>query len=256
MITHINGLKVYFEAAGEGHPVVLLHGWGADSSSLRPVLNLLRQELPVRGCALDFPGFGYSDCPQEAWDVSAYTRFLQAFLDDQGYDRVDIIAHSFGGRVAIKLAANLPERVTRLVLVDSAGIRPPRTRKYHFKVFLAKTMKKINQAAPGVAHLLRLDQLAARQGSSDYQRAGPLRQTFVKVVNEDLRAFLPKLRCPVLLVWGERDDSTPLSDGQLMQRLIPNARLEVLPGAGHFSYAERFPEFSKLLVAFLGETDV
>ena len=253
MITHIDGLKTYYEASGEGRPVVLLHGWGSDSSSLRPVLNLLRQQLPVRACALDFPGFGYSDGPAQPWDVSAYARFLLGFLDDQGFDQVDLVAHSFGGRVAIKLAAGSPGRVRRLVLVDSAGIRPRRTLGYRLRVTLAKALKRLRQASPRLAHALRLDRLAARQGSSDYQRSGSLRQTFIKVVNEDLSDLLPAISCPTLLVWGERDDSTPLSDGRLMQRLIPCARLEVLAGAGHYSYAERFPEFSKLLVNFLSE---
>lgn len=254
MITYVNGLKIYFEAAGEGRPVVLLHGWGADASTMRPILTLLRDQVPARAIAMDFPGFGFSDTPNQAWDVSDYTRLLEGFLDTQGLACVDIVAHSFGGRVAIKLASTHPERVERLVLVDSAGIRPKRTMIYFLRVALAKLIKFAFKTVPGLARALKLDRLASRQGSSDYQHAGELRQTFVKVVNEDLQAYLPGIKCPVLLVWGERDDSTPLADGQRMQALIPGARLEVIPGAGHFSYAERFPEFSRLLLPFLKGT--
>ncbi|MCL4562761.1 MAG: alpha/beta hydrolase [Chloroflexi bacterium] len=253
MIVTVERLKTYYEAVGEGRQVVLLHGWGTDSSSLRPVLKALKENLPARVIALDFPGFGYSQPPGEAWDVSSYTRFLSCFLDELGLAEVDIVAHSFGGRVAIKLAAEYPERIRRLVLVDSAGIRPRPTLLTGLRIALYKTLKKITRAFPGAAHLFRVDRLVARQGSDDYRNAGEMRQTFVKVVNEDLRPWLRAIRCPVLLVWGERDDSTPLEDGRLMAQLIPHAKLEVIPGAGHFSFVDNPGLFNSLAISFLGD---
>ena len=251
MITHIQGMKVYYEAVGDGNPVVLLHGWGVDSSAMRPLLTLIRDQASSRAYALDFPGFGFSDPPPQAWGVSEFVHLLEGFLDSLGLTRVDIIAHSFGGRVAIKLAAQNPQRVGRLVLVDSAGIRRKRTASYRLKVALAKTVKFLFKTVPGLARALRLDRLVARQGSSDYRNAGQLRTTFVKVVNEDLQSCLPLIQSQTLLVWGSQDDSTPLADGQRMQALIPGARLEVIPGAGHFSYADHFAEFSRILIPFL-----
>jgi pimeloyl-ACP methyl ester carboxylesterase len=251
MVIYINGMKAYYEAAGEGTPVVLLHGWGADSSSLRAVLKLVRDNLPSRAVAPDFPGFGFSDLPPQAWDVDAYTTWLEEFLAGLGLEQIDLIGHSFGGRVAIKFAVRHPDKVRRLVLVDSAGILPKRGFSYHFKVRVAKTLKFCLQHAPALSKFLRLDRLAASRGSQDYQKAGPLRQTLVKVVNEDLTGLLPKIQPQTLLIWGERDEETPLSDGQLMQRLIPSARLVVIPAAGHFSFVERFQPFSQALIPFL-----
>ena len=93
--------------------------------------------------------------------------------------------------------------------------------------------------------------IAAKLGSKDFQAAGDLRRTFVKVVNEDLKDYLPRIKSPVLLVWGENDRETPLKDGQLMKELIPDSRLEVIPGGGHFSYMDDQPIFNSILESFL-----
>lgn len=251
MIVTVQGLKIYYEAAGEGPAVVLLHGWGADASSLRAVLKLARESLPARAVALDFPGFGYSDPPGEPWDVGQYEIFLEEFTKALGLEKVILIAHSFGGRVAIQFAVRCPERIDRLVLVDSAGIRPARTPGWYLRVGQAKVLKFFSRRLPGVARTLQIDRLAARQGSEDYRRAGEMRATFVRVVNEDLRAWLPKIHCPTLLIWGEQDKETPLADARLMHAAIPGARLAVIPGAGHFCFADHFAEFSRVLVPFL-----
>lgn len=251
MIIPIDGLKTYYEAAGEGPVVLLLHGWGTDSSSLRVVVRLVRDMLPGRAIALDFPGFGFSDHPSEAWDVSRYETFLVKFMDAMELKQVAIVAHSFGGRVALKLAAHHSERLSCLVLVDSAGILPKRDLGWQLRVGFAKTMKRATEQAPEAAKALGLDKVAARQGSEDYRNAGDMRETFVKVVNEDLRQLLPSIHTPTLLVWGEKDESTPVEDGKLMEHWIPGSRLEILRGVGHFSYAEAFPEFSHLLIPFL-----
>ncbi len=251
MIVTVQGLKIYYEAAGEGAPVVLLHGWGVDSGNLRPLLKEIKDKLPRRVYALDFPGFGYSEQPPRSWDVGDYSRFLEEFLDALHLEKVDLIGHSFGGRVAIKLTSDTGKRVGRLVLIDSAGIRPKRKAGYHLKVSLAKTLRRITQAAPGLAKAVGLDRMVANQGSEDYRRAGAMRATFVKVVNEDLTGCLDAIGCPTLLIWGEKDESTPLTDGRLMNARISGSRLEVIPGAGHFPYLEKPKAVASALIPFL-----
>ncbi len=251
MIIPIDGLKTYYEAAGDGPTVLLLHGWGTDSSSMRSVHKLVRDMLPGRAIALDFPGFGFSEHPTEAWDVSRYETFLLRFMDAMELPQAAIVAHSFGGRVAIKFAAAHSDRLSCMVLVDSAGILPKRDLGWKLRVGFAKTVKSAAEQAPEVSKALGLDKVAARQGSEDYRNAGDMRETFVKVVNEDLRQILPSIHCPTLLVWGEKDEATPVEDGKLMEHWIQGSRLEILRGVGHFSYAEAFPEFSHLLIPFL-----
>ena len=245
----VDGLSIYYEAQGQGQPVVLLHGWGVDSGSLRPLSNLLKNKAGARAISVDLPGFGYSDPPPVDWDVSAYAAFLGHFLDCLGLDKVSLLGHSFGGRIAIKFAAQQPERVAKLVLVDSAGILPERGATYYYRVGVAKLVKWLKKALP----FLKNSRLLPQLGSSDYQRAGALRGTFVKVVNEDLRSYLPAIQCPTLLIWGGKDHETPVSDAYLMKSLIPQACLEVLPGAGHFPFQDNLAAFESILPAFINE---
>ncbi len=247
MFITIDGLKLYYTTLGEGRPTLLLHGWGVDSRSMQSIMTYLK-DRGSKVYALDFPGFGMSELPPEPWEVGDYTALVVQFLDQMGLDQVDIVAHSFGGRVSIKLAAAHPERINRLVLTGSAGIRPDRTAGYYVKVYTYKLGKALAKLLPGSLG----KRMIARRGSSDYQQAGEMRATFVKVVNEDLRHLLPDIQSPTLLIWGELDTETPLQDGQLMDQLIPNSRLEVLRGAGHYCYIDDFPGFSRAISVFLG----
>jgi pimeloyl-ACP methyl ester carboxylesterase len=89
--------------------------------------------------------------------------------------------------------------------------------------------------------------------SPDYSNAGPLRETFVKLVNEDLTPILPQVTAPTLLVWGADDTETPLSSARVMERLIPQARLVVFQNAGHFSYLDQYGKFRLIVRQFLRE---
>ena len=243
----VDGLSIYYEAQGKGQPVVLLHGWGVDSSNLRAVSSLLKNSAGVRVYSIDLPGFGYSDPPPQDWDVQDYVHLLEAFLGCLELEKVSLFGHSFGGRIAIKFTAQHPGRVEKLVLVDSAGIKPKRKASYYYKVGLAKLLKRLRKTFPAMKNSRLLPQL----GSTDYQKAGALRGTLVKVVNEDLRQELSAIRCPTLLIWGEKDAETPLADAQIMQELIAGAQLEVIRGAGHFPFQDNFAAFENILPAFL-----
>jgi pimeloyl-ACP methyl ester carboxylesterase len=201
---------------------------------------------------VDFPGFGQSGLPPGPWGVGEYADLVSLFLESQKVERTDVIGHSFGGRVGIKLAATRPNLVDRLVLVDSAGIkhsRPAGTSLLRASLRAGKTIL----GAPGLGGLREKVATAARErlGSEDYRSAGPLRETFVKVVDEDLRPYLPRIESPTLLIWGERDEDTPLADAKIMEAEIPDAGLVVLKGAGHFSYLDRAADFNRVVRNFL-----
>lgn len=250
MFVDLAGVRVHYEAAGEGRPVLLLHGWGASAPAMRPIFDALRSDHAVY--ALDFPGFGQSALPPVPWSVGDYAELVAAFLDSLGIARADVIGHSFGGRVGIVLAAKWPAKVERLVLVDSAGIRraPPPSRSV---LRAGLRAGKALVSAPGLGWLRSRAEAVARDrlGSEDYRSAGPLRETFVKVVAEDLSPYLPRIQAPTLLIWGERDEDTPVADGRAMESSIPDAGLVVLPGAGHFSYLDRPADFSRIVRHFL-----
>lgn len=233
-----------------GAPVLLLHGWGASAALFAPVMERLEHAFDL--IAPDFPGFGATPPPPAGWSVGDYAAWTRDLLDSLALERVHIIGHSFGGRVAIALAARWPERVDRLVLTASAGLRPRRSPAYWRRVYTYKALKRL-AAAPLVppAARARLRARVERRGSQDYRQAtGTMRETFVKVVNEDLRAALPRISAPALLVWGDADTETPLADGQAMERLIPDAGLVVFAGAGHYAYLEQPARFCHIVDTF------
>jgi pimeloyl-ACP methyl ester carboxylesterase len=236
------------DAAPGDLPIVILHGWGAHIEAVGPILTALEGASDL--IALDLPGFGESDPPDRAWDADAYARFMIHFLDELGVERAHLIGHSHGGRVSIVLAADEPGRVGRLLLVDSAGIPPKRGWRYRRRVAVAKLGRLIGTlGAPG----RRLqERMRARVASRDYLEASEtMRGTFRAVVADNLTDRLPRIRASTLLVWGERDDDTPLWMANRMEELIPDAGLVVLEGAGHYSYADAPGQFGAVARRFL-----
>ncbi len=248
--THLRvaGLRVRSTRAGAGDPVLVLHGWGASIEAVQPILAALRDVATVY--AVDLPGFGESDLPPQPWSSVEYAHFVDALLDVLDLKAATVIGHSNGGRVAIRLAVDFPDRVEKLVLVNSAGIRPRRSARTRARVALYKAGKLAARIGgrPGAALQARI---VRRVASADYLDAGPLRGTLVRLVNEDLRDCLPRIRVPTLLIWGGRDRDTPLADGRLMERLIPDAGLVVFEEAGHYSYVDAPGSFAKVVRYFV-----
>ena len=250
MFVEIQGLRTYVERAGAGEPVLLLHGWGASSRAFAPTMETLARSYTV--WALDFPGFGLSLHPGDAWGVHDYAAFTLDAMTRLGLERTHLIGHSFGGRVSIVIAAGHADRVDRLVLVNSAGIRPPRTLGLRARGFVARNGRRLlSQPIAGRAGRRALEALYGRLGMSDYRDAGPLRPSFVKVVNEDLSDLVPRIQAPTLIVWGGRDKETPVWMGRQMAQQIPGAQLVVFERAGHFAYLDEREAFDHEVTRFL-----
>ncbi len=249
MTVTVNGLTVSYidsdPANAQGKPTVLfLHGWGAPAETYRLMLDHLAGYCRV--VAPDLPGFGGSAEPAAPWTVDDYTDWTAAFATALGLQKMTIINHSFGGRISIKLLSRRPVPLTveRAVFMDAAGIRPKRSAGYYIKVYSYKAAKRL---CPPLARKMQ-----GKTGSTDYRQASPLmRQTMVKCINEDLTHLLSAVAVPTLLIWGSADTATPLSDGQLMEKTIPDAGLVVLEGAGHFAFAQQWGLCSRVLDSFL-----
>jgi pimeloyl-ACP methyl ester carboxylesterase len=236
---------------GSGPPLLLLHGWGVSSELFVPILDALQSGR--RLIVPDLPGFGATPEPDTAWSVHDYAAWCIALLDRLGAERCDLIGHSNGGRIGIVIAATHPGRVRRMVLAGSAGIRPRRTLLGVVRVRRYKLLRTLERSTLIPAALRRAaGRNADRRGSADFRAvSGVMRGTLVRIVNEDLRALLPELHLPVLLIWGEHDAEAPLEDGRLMERLIPDAGLVVFEGAGHFAYLEQPARFCRIVDVFL-----
>jgi pimeloyl-ACP methyl ester carboxylesterase len=250
--TTVLGLRTRYLVRGAGPPVLVLHGWGASIEAVHPIVTGLAPVAKVY--ALDLPGFGESELPPAAWGVEDYQAFVAAFMDSLAIERATIVGHSNGGRIAIRMASTEPSRASRLVLVDSAGIRPKRTLRWYRRVGMAKLGKYAARYLGAPGERLRT-RLVGRAASADYAAAGPLRPTLVKLVNADLRSFMPAIQAPTLLVWGAEDADTPLSAAREMERLIPDAGLVVLEGAGHYSYLDQPVRFARIVSHFVAPPD-
>ncbi len=247
-LTTVLGLKTRYLIAGSGSPVLVLHGWGASIEAVHPIVTGLASVATVH--ALDLPGFGQSEPPPRPWGVEDYQAFVAAFMDALAIEAPTIVAHSNGGRIAIRMAATEPTRASKLVLVDSAGIRPRRTLRWYRRVGMAKIGKYAARFLGSPGERLRA-RLVGRAASADYLAAGEMRPTLVKLVNADLRPFMPAIGVPTLLVWGSKDSDTPVAAAQEMERLIPDAGLVVLEGAGHFSYLDQPARFARIVSHFI-----
>lgn len=238
------------QAAGDT-PIVVLHGWGAHLEAVAPILSALGGASDL--IALDLPGFGESDPPPEAWGSADYARFVGEFLDRLEVPRAHLVGHSHGGRVSIVLAADSPQRVERLLLVDAAGLRPKRGLSYHRRVAVAKAGRVAARVGGPPGRRLQ-ERMRARVASRDYLEASEaMRATFRTVIAEDMTERLGRVRAPTLLVWGERDEDTPMWMARRMEELIPDAGLVVLEGAGHYSYADAPGQFAAVARRFLLE---
>ena len=250
MRTQIGGLNIEYERVGKGAPVLILHGWGASMAAVKPIADCM-VSLGREAVMLDFPGFGGSDEPREPWGVPEYAALTREFIRTMALEGCDVVCHSFGGRVTILLASEDPSLFNRLVLVDAAGVRPKRGFSYYIKTYAYKCGRKLSQ----IKVLDRLFGISRRQqsaGSADYRalKSEVMRKTFVKTVNLDLTARLSRITNDTLLVWGERDEATPLYMAKVMEARIPRAGLAVLEGAGHFAYAEKYGQFCAVLRAY------
>lgn len=231
---------------GDGEPVVVLHGWGGRIESMAPVISCFAGDRRV--LALDLPGFGDSPAPSTAWGTADYASFVRAVLAGAGVEKADFVGHSFGAKTSLYLAATTPV-VKRLVLAGSSGLRTPPSTKARAKRAVSRGARAAGRLG-GPGRAVR-DALYRRIASEDYRNAGPLRPTFVKVVNEDLAELLPKVGVPTLLVWGTRDDAVPVAHARTMEERIPDAGLVLFEGAGHFAYLDDPDRFCRIVRHFL-----
>jgi len=179
--------------------------------------------------------------------VSEYAEFIKAFCEAVNIGSVSVFAHSLGCRIAIKLLTETDLINGKVIFTGAAGIKPKPTLKGKIRARLYKIGKFFLSANPKA-----LEKLRNKSGSPDYRAASPkMRQCLVKIVNEDLTRLLPLIKQPVLLIWGENDIQTPISDGRLMEKLIPESGLAVIENAGHYAFLEQPYVFGKILESYI-----
>ena len=241
-----------FDLGGDSDPAASLlvwaHGWGHTHQNLMPLAQAMQRV--GRSVLLDFPGFGASPLPPEAWGTADYADAVAEWLAGLEARRRVWIAHSFGCRVGLQLAARHPELVDGLFLIAAAGL--PKQRSWPERLRFTTRRWAYRAARQFTPEGPARDRLRARFGSADYQRAGPLRPILVKAVNEDLSGAARAVRCPVMLVYGDRDSETPPELGARFSALMLQSQLVVLRGFDHWSVlTEGRHQISQRLAEFL-----
>ncbi|MEX2603285.1 MAG: alpha/beta hydrolase [Gracilimonas sp.] len=249
-------LNIACEKTGNGKPLVILHGWGSSKRVMMPAAQNLSH---LRTCyVLDLPGFGDSPEPPRPWNIDDYADAIQAFIESLPKNNVDVLVHSFGGRIMLKLSAREfgKSHIDKVLITGGAGMKPKRSMKFYFKTYMAKILKAPFMILPGSLRekamvWLRNTALWKSLGSGDYSKlSGVMRETFVKSVTEHLESSLPEIPHEVLLLWGRNDDATPVYQAERMEKGIKNAALVIIEDAGHYAFLDKPKQFARIAEAF------
>ncbi len=251
MNIRISGIDVnYLEFGNESSrdTVLILQGWGTKAQLYTGLAEHLSKTMRV--LLPELPGFGQTPEPERPFSADDYADFTLAFLKALNVTKVHLIGHSNGGRIMMKLCTreNTGIEPGKLVFIDSAGIVAKKTLKKRIKQTCFKIGKLLLRPFPRA-----LNKYRNSRGSEDYKNASPLmKQTLVKLINEDFKPLMPRIKQPALLIWGTQDRDTPIEYGRIMERLIPDAGLVEVSGAGHYSYLEQPNFVYRVLDSYFG----
>jgi len=230
--------RLHYRVAGDGPPLVLVHGYGAASSWWRHNMGPLADQRRVY--APDLGGFGRS-WPKHRFSLERTVECLDSWMQALGLPCADLCGHSLGGHVCLRLAAAHPERVRKLVLADASGL-PLQTS------LLPLAWRSLRSQGHTRFRFAPIALATALQ-------AGPLVlwSALHALLADDVQSVLSGIAAPTLLVWGERDLLVPLELGQALHQAIQGSRLVVVPDAGHNVMFERPEQFNRLVLDFLAE---
>ena len=269
------GVRTFYVEAGEGPPVVLLHGLGATNASMLPVLRDLATDHRV--IAPDLPGFGDSGKPLRSLHAGFYARWFAAFCDELGLQRPHVVGNSMGGRIAVEAGLRTPGDVDKLVLLAPSPAFL-RGREY---VRLVRILRpelalvplpvphgSVVRAIRGMfSRPSRLDGTWYDAAADEFLRVfssprgricffSAMRQIYLEEPHGKPGGFwnrLPQLSRPALFVWGERDRLVPAKFSGHVERALPDARSVILRDCGHVPHYELPQKTSALVRGFLAD---
>ena len=218
--------------------ILVLHGWTYSTEKWDPFMDIISSKTDVE--LLKIPGL--TEKLEAVWNLDNYVEWLKTKIGDS---KVILIGHSNGGRISLAFANKYPEKVSKLILIDSAGIYhnelPIRLKRLVFKI-IAKLGKKIINSEKLRKILYKL----SREG--DYENASPtVKKTMLNLITTDMSYLLPKIKIPTLIIWGENDNTTPLKDGMLMHKLIRGSKLKIISDARHSPQFTHPKEVAKII---------
>ena len=253
MNINVDGININYEVTGAGTPVILLHGWLCSLETMKPIAKTLENNFRVYN--VDLPGFGKSDKLQAPFNTDMFGDFLDGFIKQLKIENPILIGHSNGGRTIINYMGRNLGKANKIILIDSAGIKPERKIGYYIRIYTFKILKNFLRVFPDVEMFNNIrERVLGKFGSSDYKNSSEvLRRTMSIIINEDQREIMKNINVPTLLLWGENDEDTPINDGKIMEQNIKDSALITIKDAGHFSYLDSLNQCMEIIKSFLKE---
>ncbi len=225
----VDGKNINYEIQGRGEPMLLVHGWGGSTKSLRKLADFASKEYKT--ILIDLPGFGQSDNPDKSWGVEEYANIVIHFLEKLKIPAVNFIGHSFGGSLGIYIASHKPELIKNLILCNSAYKREQKTSSK------AKTLKLYALKYVPFFHLFekQLKHIVYRVffPQSDLVKFPHLELNFRRIMTQDLTRFVSKIETQTLILWGQADTYTPVSYAHELHKLIKGSKIKIFPNIRH-----------------------
>jgi len=247
----IHGTRVNYKIAGEGRPLLILHGWGSSSDSWVEVQKNLVQ-VGYKVIVPDLPGFGKTEPPIEVWGTIEYAEFVSQFAEKIGMQRFVLLGHSFGGQVAIQFAVQYTQKLEKLILVTAAAVRRQTGLRGKILKYMAKIVAVLIYIfPPNLKNNIRNFGYKILRRRDYIKTYGVMRDIFKKVIHEDLSPHFSKVRIPTLIIWAEKDKMTPLEDAYIIKEAISNSSLEIIPGKGHNLHSEAPKELSEIVHMYI-----
>ncbi len=253
--TSVAGYRIHYYVLGpdNGPVVVLVHGLGGQADDWQKLAPYL-VKAGYRVYLPDLPGFGQSDRPANfSYSVPDQAAIVVGFLDALGLKQVDLGGWSMGGWIVQRVAFDHPERVRRLMLLDSAGLYQKPT--WDTRLFTPTTPAELDQFYNLLMpHPPRLPGfVAADILRSSAQNAWVIHRAMDSMLlgHDTTDALIPNLKMPVLIVWGGVDQITPPSQGEKIHQLIPQSQLDVIAGCGHLAPNECASQIGPKMVGFV-----
>lgn len=239
--------KIYYEKYGKSkEKLIILPGWGDNRKTFNNIINKFKDKYEIY--ILDYPNFGLSTPIKTNLTIYDYAILVIKLMEIENIKKPTILGHSFGGRIIITMRGYYNTEFKKIILIDSAGIKPKKTLLQKTKQLIYKVLKKLNKVLPKKYRKKYLNKLISIFGSNDYKQLDiNMQKTFINIVNEDLTKYLKNITEETLIIWGEKDTSTPLKDAITMSKLIKNSGLVTIKNANHFCYLE-YPEYINLIL--------
>lgn len=243
----INNIVTEYLDEGSGPTIFMLHGWGVDSHSFDKLIPLLSRNFRI--VRVDLPGFGGTSVPR-SWKLDDYVDFVKEFLYKADVEPDVLLGHSFGGRIIIKGVGSNKFKPAKIVLISPAGVSLFNLKRELIRLF-SKIGKLLIQIPPLYFWKESIRKKFYKKIGSGYLDDNNLKDIFGSVVKEDLEPYAKNINAKTLLVWGERDYVTPLSDGLFLNKVIKGSVIKIIKDSGHFSFVEKPKEVAGLIEEFI-----